>query len=54
VLQAQQFVVDLSPFAHSPKVPGGTVDPVSLVVLSAAALGLTWVGLIGLSRRDIG
>jgi ABC-2 type transport system permease protein len=54
VLQAPQFVVDLSPFAHSPKVPGGTVDPVSLVVLSAAALGLTWVGLIGLSRRDIG
>jgi ABC-2 type transport system permease protein len=53
VLELSQGVIDLSPFAHSPRLPGGdaTAAPVWLAAL-AVALGLA--GLAGLRRRDLG
>jgi ABC-2 type transport system permease protein len=49
-----QSVLDISPFTHVPKLPGGELTATPLVWLSAAALALTAVGLAGLRRRDIG
>ena len=53
VLELSQSIIDLSPFAHSPQLPGGDASgaPLWLAAL-AAALGAA--GLAGLRRRDIG
>ena len=52
VLELSQHVIDLSPFAHSPQLPGGAFSaaPLTLAVI-AAALGA--LGLAGLRRRDL-
>jgi ABC-2 type transport system permease protein len=52
VLKLSQSVIDLSPFAHSPQLPGGTFTaaPVALAVIAAALLV---AGLAGLRRRDV-
>jgi polyether ionophore transport system permease protein len=52
-LQWPQWVLDLSPFTHSPKLPGAVVSATPLVWLCALALALGAAGLIGLRRRDI-
>lgn len=49
-----QWALDLSPFTHVPKLPGGTVRAAPLVWMSVIALALAAVGLGGLRRRDIG
>ena len=49
-----QAVLDISPFTHVPKLPGGTLSAAPLIWLSLAAVGLAAVGLAGLRRRDIG
>jgi ABC-2 type transport system permease protein len=54
VLQLSHWVMDLSPFTHAPRLPGGTVSAAAvgwlcLVVLACAAAGLT-----ALRHRDIG
>jgi ABC-2 type transport system permease protein len=49
-----QAVLDLSPFTHVPKLPGGGLTAAPLVWLSVAVLALTAAGLAGLRRRDIG
>jgi ABC-2 type transport system permease protein len=54
VLQLSHWVLDISPFTHAPKLPGGTLTAAPLLWLSLAALALTAVGLVGLRRRDIG
>jgi len=46
-------VVDLSPFSHSPSLPGGSAAPGTLVALTAVAAVLVAVGLAALGRRDI-
>jgi len=47
-------VMDLSPFTHTPKLPGSAVAALPLVILSAVAIMLTLAGLAGFRRRDIG
>jgi ABC-2 type transport system permease protein len=52
-LQLSHWVLDISPFTHVPRLPGGTVSAQPLVWLCVAALALGAVGLAGLRRRDI-
>ena len=54
LLDLSQWVMDLSPFAHVPKLPGGPFGATPLVALTAFALLLAAAGLAGLRRRDIG
>ncbi len=54
VLQVSHWVLDLSPFTHAPRLPGGTVSAAALAWLCGLALVLAAAGLAGLRRRDIG
>ena len=53
-LSLPQAVLDVSPFTHVPKLPGGAFSIVPLAWLSGVALVLAAAGLLGLRRRDIG
>jgi ABC-2 type transport system permease protein len=53
-LSLPQAVLDISPFAHVPKLPGGAFSIAPLAWLSAIALLLAGTGMAGLRRRDIG
>lgn len=53
-LQLSHWVLDISPFQHSPKLPGGIVTAAPLAWLCGIALVLAGAGLIGLRQRDIG
>ncbi|WP_238006263.1 ABC transporter permease [Dactylosporangium sp. AC04546] len=52
-LQLSQAVLDISPFTHIPRVPGGSVTVAPLLILTATAAALVAAGLAGLRRRDI-
>jgi ABC-2 type transport system permease protein len=54
VLKLSRWVMDLSPFTHVPKVPGGTLTVTPLIGLAAAAVVLTAAGFGGFRRRDVG
>ena len=49
-----QVVMDISPFAHVPRMPGGDFAAAPLLWLTAIAAGLIAVGLGGFRRRDVG
>ncbi|MGB9373098.1 MAG: ABC transporter permease [Jiangellales bacterium] len=51
--QLPQWVLDVSPFAHSPTVPGGVVSVMAVVGLLLVAGILIGIGVLGLRRRDI-
>lgn len=53
-LRLPQWVMDVSPFTHAPKLPGGTVSGVPIGWLLVVTALLATVGLIGFRRRDIG
>jgi ABC-2 type transport system permease protein len=53
-LQLSHWILDISPFAHAPRLPGGPVQAAPLAWLCAVALVLSVAGLAGLRRRDIG
>jgi len=53
VLQLPTWSRDLSPFEHVPALPAEDLTVLPLVLLTAIGAGLTWLGLWGLSRRDI-
>jgi ABC-2 type transport system permease protein len=52
-LRLHQWLLDLSPFTHVPKVPGSDVSATPLAWLVGVALALGAAGLVGLRRRDI-
>jgi ABC-2 type transport system permease protein len=52
-MQLSQWMLDVSPFTHVPKVPGAGVSATPLVWLVAVAAALGAAGLVGLRRRDI-
>ena len=54
VLQLSHWVLDISPFTHAPRLPGGTVQAAPLLWLGLVALAFAAAGLAGLRRRDIG
>jgi ABC-2 type transport system permease protein len=53
-LQLPGWVLDISPFTHVPKLPGGAVSAAPLAWMSVIAVALAIAGLAGLRRRDIG
>ena len=53
-LQLSHWVLDISPFTHAPRLPGGTVQAAPLLWLCLVALAFSAVGLAALRRRDIG
>ncbi|HEU5158625.1 MAG TPA: ABC transporter permease [Streptosporangiaceae bacterium] len=54
VFDLSQPVMDISPYAHVPKLPAAGVSVTPLVWLLAIAVALTAAGLAGFRRRDIG
>jgi ABC-2 type transport system permease protein len=54
VLRLPQAVMDVSPYAHVPKLPGGDVRSTPFLVLAAVAAVLIGVGFGAFRRRDIG
>ncbi|MEU5242875.1 ABC transporter permease [Streptomyces asoensis] len=52
-LDAPRAVMDLSPFAHLPKLPGGGMRWTPVLLLLTAAAALTTAGLAALRRRDM-
>ena len=53
-LQLSHWVLDISPFTHAPKLPGGPVSAAPLLWLCLAAVAFSAVGLAALRRRDLG
>jgi len=54
ILGLPQWLMDLSPFTHTPKLPGGELAATPLVALTLVAAALVAVGLAGFRRRDLG
>jgi ABC-2 type transport system permease protein len=52
-LDVPRTVLNLSPFGHLPKLPGGEMEWGPVVTLLALAVALTAGGLAGLRRRDM-
>ena len=53
-LRLPQWLADIFPFGHVPRLPGSAVTATPLIWLSVAALALAAAGLAGLRHRDLG
>jgi ABC-2 type transport system permease protein len=53
-LQLSHWALDVSPFTHAPRLPGGVGSATPLLWLSGIALALGATGLAALRQRDIG
>jgi ABC-2 type transport system permease protein len=53
LLQLSQWLLDVSPFTHVPRVPGVEVSGVPLAWLLVVAVVTLVAGLVGLRRRDV-
>jgi len=53
VLELPSWAMDLSPFAHTPRLPGAGVSLTPLVWLGLLAAALVAAGLVALRRRDL-
>jgi ABC-2 type transport system permease protein len=51
-LDVPQAVLDVSPYGHLPKLPGGGMEWGPVLVLTGVAVVLVMAGLVGLRRRD--
>jgi ABC-2 type transport system permease protein len=49
-----QWILDISPFAHVPKLPGGEASAAPFVWLTLVAAAIAAAGLAGFRRRDLG
>jgi ABC-2 type transport system permease protein len=54
LLKLDQWLLDVSPFAHVPHMPGGAITATPLLWLIVTTAVLTAAGLTTLRRRDIG
>jgi ABC-2 type transport system permease protein len=54
LFELQQWIMNISPYAHVPKILGAEFTPMPLIILTAVGALLTAAGLAGLRRRDIG
>lgn len=54
ILQLNQLLLDISPFTHIPKIPGGDLTVLPLAVLVGITALLTVAGFAGFRRRDVG
>lgn len=53
IIDLPDVLRDLSPLGHVPSVPAAALDWTPLLVLTGLAAGLSWLGLIGVRRRDM-
>jgi ABC-2 type transport system permease protein len=54
LLRLPSWVMNLSPFTHVPRLPGGVFEAAPLLALQGVAALLTIAGLLGWQRRDVG
>ena len=53
LFELDQWVMNISPYAHVPRLPGGDFSAIPLVWLVGVAAALTVAGLFGFRRRDV-
>jgi len=54
LLGLSHWIMDASPFAHIPRLPGGTLTVMPLVILTAAAGAIVAAATVAFRHRDVG
>jgi ABC-2 type transport system permease protein len=53
LMKFPHWTLDISPFAHTPALPGGTFEVQPLIWLTLLAIALAMLGLVAFRRRDL-